>query len=135
MSRFLLLAATVVLCSCSSESTTNTSSNSQSSGTNGPLADVQPVTGLSSDDMESAAQAEYDELDVEFKERMSKLKETIQQSDSKEEQARLLNEANPTREISTRFMSSPKNTPGHRPLGIQYCLPSLRPGANKKMRQ
>lgn len=112
MSRFLLLAATVVLCSCSSESTTNTSSNSQSSGTNGPLADVQPVTGLSSDDMESAAQAEYDELDVEFKERMSKLKETIQQSDSKEEQARLLNEANPTREISTRFMVIAKKYPG-----------------------
>lgn len=112
MSRFLLLAASVVLCSCSSESTTNYSSNPEPSGTNDVSANVNPVTGLSIDEMESAAQVEYDELDAEFKQRMATLKETIQQTDSKDEQARLLNEANPAREISTRFLKIAKKYPG-----------------------
>ncbi len=106
MNRFLLLAATVVLCSCSSESTTKIPSNIEPSGTIDLLVNVKPVSGLSSDEMEAAAQTEYDELDVEFKERMATLKQTIQQADSKEEQARLLNEANPASEISTKTSSS-----------------------------
>jgi thiol-disulfide isomerase/thioredoxin len=112
MNRFLLLAATVVLCSCSGESTTKIPSNIEPSGTIDLLVNVKPVSGLSSDEMEAAAQTEYDELDVEFKERMATLKQTIQQADSKEEQARLLNETNPASEISTQFMTIAKRYPG-----------------------
>ena len=75
------------------------------------MVNIKPVSGLSSDEMETS-QAEYDELDDEFKERMATLKQTIQQADSKEEQVRLLNEANPAGEISTRFMAIAKKYPG-----------------------
>ena len=78
MNRYWLLAVAVLLCSCASESKTET--DSSSSRTN-DWSNVEPVAGLSVSEMESAAQTAYDELDVEFKERMAALKQTIQNAD------------------------------------------------------
>lgn len=112
MNRFLLLAATVVMCSCSRESASNFPSDTETSKSTNLLVNIEPVSGLSAEEMEVAAREEYEQLDVEFKNRMATLRQSIQQADSKEEQARLLIEGNPAGEMSTRFMAIAKTYPG-----------------------
>ncbi len=117
MGRFWLLAAAVLLCSCSNDAGTEPVSETESnlpsvSGFDYSTDDVSVATGMSPADMQQACQREYETLVGTFEARMAELKEKVTAAESRDEQIRLLEEESPAPELAKQFMLVAKKYPG-----------------------
>lgn len=111
--RLTLVAAVVLLASCSTEKISTVEPQSTPSETPVQVDSTEPAVAVVAPVIdEKAAQAEYDALDARFQAAVQELKEKVAKAESKDRQAELLAMENPSSKFAIEFLELAKKHKG-----------------------